>query len=252
MTETTHDFRSDILREVSHRPWPMPRRPWIMTQTWHDLLLAHWRIDAAALRERVPAQLDLDLFDGSAWLGIVAFEMTNVAPRGVPALPWLSAFPEINVRTYVRAGGRAGVYFLSLDAGNALAAAAARIAFHLPYHAASMRVEREGGFVRYRSRRRSGGAVFEAQYAPEGEPALPDAGSLACFLAERYCLFTVDRGGRARRVDIHHPPWPLQPARAEIRENTMAETCGLALPSEKPLLHYAKRQDVVNWYLTGP
>src|SRR5688572_10323597 len=105
------DFHYGILEETAHRPWPMPTAPWIMTQTWHDLLFAHWAVDAAVLRTRVPAALDLDLFDNRAWVGIVPFRMTNVAPRGVPALPWLSAFPELNVRTYVIVGDRPGVFF---------------------------------------------------------------------------------------------------------------------------------------------
>ena len=97
-----------------------------MTQTWHDLLFAHWPVDAAALRALVPASVELDLFDGTAWLGIVPFYMTNVAPRLVPALPWVSAFPGLNVRTYVIVGNKPGVFFFSLDAGNPLTVGAAR------------------------------------------------------------------------------------------------------------------------------
>ena len=112
------DFNRAILNETAHRPWPMPQRPWLMTQTWNDLLFAHWPVDASAVRERVPGAFELDLFDGQAWLGVVPFHMTNVTPRFVPALPWVSAFPELNVRTYVRVAGTPGVYFFSLDAGN--------------------------------------------------------------------------------------------------------------------------------------
>jgi uncharacterized protein len=108
-----------MLQEVAHRPWKMPDRPWVMTQTWHDLLFAHWSVDPSQLRSKVPAWLELDLFNGDAWIGIVPFHMTNVAPRGVPSLPWVSEFPELNVRTYVRVADRPGIYFFSLDAGNA-------------------------------------------------------------------------------------------------------------------------------------
>ena len=97
---TAHDFNRRILNEVAHRPWPMPGAPWVMTQTWHDLLFAHWPVDAA-FSVRVPSPFDLDLFDGTAWLGIIPFHMTNVAPRGVPSLPWISEFPELNC-THVR------------------------------------------------------------------------------------------------------------------------------------------------------
>ena len=109
------DFHHAILDETSHRPWPMREAPWLMTQTWHELLFAHWPVDTATLREKVP--FPLDLFDGRAWVGVVPFRMTNVAPRLVPALPGLSAFPELNVRTYVTVGGKPGVYFFRLEAG---------------------------------------------------------------------------------------------------------------------------------------
>src|SRR5258708_29962479 len=129
------DFRYEILRDTAHRPWPMPSAPWVMTQTWRDLLFAHWPIDEALLRARVPPTLAIDRFDGRAWVGVVPFEMTNVAPRLPGGRPRLPAFPELNVRTYVTVGGRPGVYFFSLDATNPIAVCAARAAFRLPYFA---------------------------------------------------------------------------------------------------------------------
>src|SRR5512132_1267673 len=153
-----HDFNYAILDETAHRPWPMPSAPWVMTQTWHNLLFAHWRIDGAVLREKIPAGFELDEFAGQAWLGVVPFQMTNVAPRGVPAMPWVSAFPELNVRTYVRVGNKSGIYFFSLDAGSALAVVAARAMFHLPYYSASMEVSVQGGWIGYTSRRTSSGS----------------------------------------------------------------------------------------------
>jgi uncharacterized protein YqjF (DUF2071 family) len=243
-----NDFNHSILEQVAHRPWPMPDEPWIMTQTWHDLLFAHWPVDADHLRDHVPPGLPLDLYEGQAWVGVVPFHMTNVAPRAVPALPWVSAFPELNVRTYVTVGDRPGVYFFSLDAGNPLAVGAARSLFHLPYFTAAMDVDVTGDRVRYRSHRRSNpSAVFEAEYQPAGPPAPPAPGSLDEFLTERYCLYAVDSAFKLLRLEIHHPPWPLQPAEAHIAENTMAAAAGLQLPSIAPLLHFAKRQDMVAW-----
>lgn len=247
----TGAFNYGILEEVAHRPWPMPDEAWIMTQSWHDLLFAHWPVDAAKLRARLPPGLDLDLFSGQAWIGIVPFHMTNVAPRGVPALPWVSAFPELNVRTYVRVGAKPGVYFFSLDAGNPLAVGAARSLFQLPYYTADMHVDIVGLKVSYRSRRTGSGtataAVFEAEYQPVGPTSPPSPGTLEAFLTERYCLYTVDSAFTLHRLEIHHPPWALQPAEASIRENTMAEANGLRLPPLAPLLHFAKRQDMVAW-----
>jgi uncharacterized protein YqjF (DUF2071 family) len=242
------DFDERILEETAHRPWPMPDRAWVMTQTWNDLLFAHWPVDVRSLRERVPTAFELDLYDGQAWLGIVPFHMTNVSPRFVPALPWVSAFPELNVRTYVRVGDKPGVFFFSLDAGNSVAVGAARTLLNLPYFTARMAVTLDGGEVRYESRREGDPAAdFQAAYRRRGNPRPPQPGTLEYFLTERYCLYAVNHRGLPYRLDIHHPPWPLEPATAEIAVNTMAEAAGLRLPSLAPLLHFSKRQDMVCW-----
>jgi hypothetical protein len=245
----SHDFNRAILHEVAHRPYPVPSSPWVMTQTWHDLLFAHWRVDAEQLRSRVPRQFPLDLFDGEAWLGIVPFHMTNVEPRGLPLHPWISAFPELNVRTYVRVADRPGVYFFSLDAGNALAVRTARAVLNLPYHTASMTVTPEGDAVAYQSRRRNSqeDAELRAIYRPTGPPSAPTPGSLEYFLTERYCLYNINHRGEPYRLEIHHPPWPLQPAAADVHRNTMAEANGLTLPTAPPILHFSRRQDMVGW-----
>jgi uncharacterized protein YqjF (DUF2071 family) len=242
------DFNDRILEETAHRPWPMPGGPWVMTQTWNDLLFAHWPVNVDALRERVPAAFELDLFDGQAWIGIVPFHMTNVAPRFVPALPWVSAFPELNVRTYVRVGDKPGVYFFSLDAGNPVAVGAARTLLNLPYYTAEMAVAPASGEIRYDSRRNDPPtAEFHAVYRGLGDPRPPVPGTLEYFLTERYCLYAVNHRHVAYRLDIHHPPWPLQSAEARITANTMTDAPRIRLPSMAPLLHFAKRQDMVCW-----
>jgi uncharacterized protein YqjF (DUF2071 family) len=242
-----HDFDDSFLTVTAHRPWPLPERPWIMTQTWHDLLFAHWPVDKELLRAKLPPGIALDLFDGQAWLAVVPFRMTNVAPRGLPALPWVSAFPELNVRTYVTRGGKPGVYFFSLDAGNPLAVATARTLFHLPYFSATMSVDPRDGGIAYDSRRTKASppADLVCRYRPIGAAVAPVQGTLEHFLTERYCLYTVDGDFRARRLEIHHRPWPLQQAEIEIERNTMADAAGIRLPSIAPLLHFSKRQDVV-------
>ena len=241
------DFDDSFLTITAHRPWPMPGRPWIMKQTWNDLLFAHWPVDKEGLRGKLPPGLELDLFDGQAWLGIVPFHMTNVAPRGLPALPWVSAFPELNVRTYVTRDGKPGVYFFSLDAGNALAVGTARALFHLPYFTAAMTVEPRDGWIGFDSRRAGADppADLVCRYRPDGPPSEPVPGSLDHFLAERYCLYTVTGDFRLARLEIHHRPWLLQSAEAEITRNTMADAAGIRLPSMAPLLHFSKRQDMV-------
>jgi len=227
----------------------MPDSRWIMTQTWHDLLFAHWRVDARLLAAKVPASLPLDTFDGGAWLAIVAFHMSNVAPRGTPALPWISAFPELNVRTYVVRDGKPGVYFFSLDATNPIAVRVARRFFKLPYFLAGIDVQREGT-VRYHSRRREKrrpAEEFTASYAPSGPVFEPRKGTLEYFLVERYCLYTCDANGTPWRLDIHHPPWKLQTARADIGLNTMTMRLGIDVSNDPALVHFAERQDMVAW-----
>jgi uncharacterized protein YqjF (DUF2071 family) len=240
---------SSILDCTAHRPWPLPSRPWTMAQSWHNLLFAHWGIDAAELRPYIPAKLGIDTFEGKAWLGIVPFRMSGVRLRWTPALPWLSAFPELNVRTYVTLQGKPGVWFFSLDAANAVAVASARLFFHLPYFRARMTCSEAKDWIQYRSERaHSGGpnASFEARYRPTGQCFGAEPGTLTHFLTERYCLYSA-AGGRIYRGEIHHPAWPLQPAEAEFAKNSMAEAAGLTLPAEMPLLHFAKRQDMIAW-----
>ena len=240
-------FDRSIVESTEHRPWSMPSSPWLMTQSWHDLLFAHWPADLSHMRRAVPKVFELDLFDGQAWLGVVPFYMTNVGVRATPSLPWLSAFPELNVRTYVRVADRPGVYFFSLDAGRRLAVAAARTLLNLPYHAAAMSVERRDVAVRYRSTRRTGDAAFHAEYEPAGEAFAASEGSLEYFLTERYCLYHHDRRGRPYRLEIHHRPWSLQRARATITNNTMAAASQLTVSNSPAFVHFARRQDVVAW-----
>jgi uncharacterized protein len=239
---------SGLLALDEHRPWPLPGGPWVMSQSWHDLLFAHWRVDARMLRRIVPAQLPLDLFEGEAWVGVVPFHMTNVAPRLVPEVPPISRLVELNVRTYVVVDGKPGVYFFSLDANSRLAVAGARALFHLPYFFATMATTRVGETVTHRSRRARGTpAEWAADYGPSGPSRYAAPGSLEHFLTERYCLYTTD-GARVLRCDIHHPPWPLQDATATIAVNTMTTAAGLVTEGE-PLLHFSRRQDVLVWPL---
>jgi uncharacterized protein YqjF (DUF2071 family) len=174
--------------------------------------------------------------------------MSNVGMRGLPSVPSASAFPEVNVRTYVVAGGKPGVWFFSLDAGSRLAAAAARAALNLPYHAAAMAVSSDGAAIRYASRRRQGPpAALALTYRPAGGGTPARKGSLDWFLTERYCLYGVTRKGRLYRLEIHHSPWVLESCAAEFAENTMLPDVGIAPREPPPLLHFARRQDVVAW-----
>lgn len=232
------------------------RGPWVMAQTWHDLLFAHWPVAEDVLRPFIPPTLAIDTYDGVAWIGVVPFRMTGVRPRSLWSVHGLSAFPELNVRTYVRPRdphwGRPGVWFFSLDAANPIAVAIARRMFHLPYFRARMSATRNGDTIAYRSRRAHGGApeaTFEGQYAPVGDAAAARPGSLEDWLTSRYCLYTQDRRARLLRCDINHVPWPLQPAEAHIDANTMTAPYGIDLPPVAPSLLFSRRLDVVVWRL---
>jgi len=236
---------------TAHRPWPLPNGPWIMAQRWSNLLFAHWPVDVGALRDIVPSSLPLETFDGTAWLSIVPFYLSHLRPRWLPALPWVSEFPELNVRTYVTLGGKPGVFFFSLDAGSALAVAGARATYHLPYFNARMSTNvGANGAVHYRSQRtdrRGRPAELAARYRPTGSVSLSMPGTLDHWLTERYCLYAVDRASRIYRAEIHHRPWPLQPAEAGIDVNTMAAASDIRLPAVAPRLSFAERLDVVVW-----
>jgi uncharacterized protein YqjF (DUF2071 family) len=237
------------LADQGHRPWPLPDGPWIMGQTWEHLMFAHWRVPAEQLRAVVHPHIPLDTFDGSAWIGVTPFTVTGFHIRATPPPPGVSSFHEINVRTYSTIDGKPGIYFLSLDAASRLAVEAARTVYRVPYFRAEIGAEREGERTRYESHRTQADgppADFAATYEPTGEVYNAAPGSLEHWLTERYCLYTLDDEQRVLRGDIHHPPWPLQPARADITKNTMATPYGIELEGD-PIVHFSRRQDVVFW-----
>jgi len=238
------------LEEIDHRPFAHSKHPWIINQSWAKLLFAHWVIPVAVMRQVVPEQFELDLYEGQAYIGVVPFLMREVSPRYVPSLPWLSYFPELNVRTYVTHSGQPGVYFFSLDACNPIAVWIARTFYLLPYFNAAMQckvsVGSNGQQINYRSRRNSKTICsLDVTYGPDGDIYRSRPGSLDYFLTERYCLFTLAHG-HVYRGDIHHKPWPLQPAWAQWAENLMVEPLGLKLEGQ-PILHYVENIDTIEW-----
>lgn len=242
---------------TSHSPRPLPSGRWIMTQRWNDLLFAHWPVPSSAIAALLPEGLNVDTFHGSAWLGVVPFWMDRIKIRGVPPIPFVRSFPELNVRTYVRdrRSGAPGVYFFSLDASNLLGVLFARAVYNLPYHWAEMRLDQrsEREFSFYSRRRMTGSpVVFKARYrglGPTRKLVESRSGTLEHFLTERYTLFTINRAGVAMRANIHHIPWPLEEAEAEIEKNDLASVLGISLPDQEPVLHYSRRLAVYVWQL---
>jgi uncharacterized protein len=218
-----------------------------MGQTWDELLFAHWPVGAEDVARLVPQGLEVEQFDGSAWIGVTPFVVTGLRLRGTVPLPRVSTFPELNVRTYVTADGKPGIWFFSLDAASRIAVEGARRVYKLPYFHARMSARRDGARIDYSSDRLDGSdKSFLGSYGPTGAVFEAERGSLEWFLTERYCLYTVDRG-RLHRAEIQHPPWPLQPTELELERNTMAPD-RITL-DRLPLCHFARRQDVLIWPL---
>jgi uncharacterized protein len=242
----------DILAAHEHRPFPLPKSPWVMRQEWHDLLFGHWALPADVVRAVLPRELQahLDLWKGQAYVAVVPFVIRNLRPRGVPSIPVISHFAENNVRTYVTVDGKPGVYFFSLDAANVSAVLGARLVYGLPYFKANFRIQREGDTIRYKSRRtvRPRPAEFVGEYRPASEvlPWQPMSEKIERYVTERYCLYSVI-AGRVYRTNIHHPPWPLQLPETNITINSMARTIPLHLDGPPLLLHFSKFMDVLTW-----
>ena len=205
---------------------------------------------ADEVQAKLPRGLRVDTFDGWAWLGVVPFLMDRVRFRTVgqisAGVPSATAFPELNLRTYVTApDGRAGVYFFSLDCGSLLATVGARAAFGLPYFWARMSEQIDGATIRYASKRLIGGDIrFAGSYRSLGQPSADD--DLRRFLTERYALF-VRRFGAVQIGDIHHRPWHLEEAEAEFERNDVPGSFGFTLPQRAPVLHYSKEIEMEAW-----
>jgi hypothetical protein len=234
------------LEEIGHRPWPVPERPWLMGQTWEDLLFVHYRAPVEELRKLVPDGLEVQEHSGSGWLGVTPFAVTGLRARGLLPLPYVSHFLELNVRTYVTRDDKPGIWFFSLDASSRLAVEVARRFYHLPYFRASISLSRSEDRITYDCSRHEGRA-FSGTYGPGGAVSEAKAGSLEHFLVERYCLYAEDKG-KFYRTEIHHRPWPLETAEAEIDLDTMPPG-NLRRGDDEPVLHYSARQDVVIWPL---
>jgi len=245
----------EFLVRTSHKPRPLPAGRWAMTQRWNDLLFAHWPIPPAEIESLLPDWLEADGFQGSAWLGAVPFWLDRIKIRGVPPIPGLRNFPDLNLRTYVRDRftGTPGIYFFSVDSNNLLAIAAARAVYHLPYFFSEMHLEprSEREFAFYSRRRFSRQQViFKARYrglGPSRRTVEIRSGSFEQFMSERPCVFSVNRSGQPIRSNLHHVSWPLEEAEAEIERNDLASAAGIELPDIDPVLHYSRRLAVYVW-----
>ncbi len=210
-----------------------------MYQTWAKLLFMHWRLPAKQLRSHVPAGLDIDTFDGSAWIGLTPFTLWGLRPALIPPLPIASSSHELNVRTYVHRRDVPGIWFFSLDASNRLAVLGARAAFSLPYFSARISMSDTRETIEFTSRR-TAPEQPPVEFAASWQCGAPltdlRPGTLDFFLIERYCLY-AEHDAQLYRSRIHHHPWPLRQARLLQYSSTMLQAQGLPVPHGEPLVH---------------
>jgi uncharacterized protein len=229
----------------------------VMKQRWAELLFLHWAVDATALRARLPAGVELDTFEGKAYVGIVPFTVTGARPTWLPPLPYVSEFHEVNLRTYVHRQGRdPGVWFFTLDASNPIVVQTARTLFKLPYRNADVEMTVEEPdpskprpadarrWIQFRSRTVKGDRPeLDVRYGPAGAPSPAAAGTLEHFLLERYILYT-ESGGALYRARVHHEAYPAQPAVVPVLRENFLPMLGLSRPERPPLAHYAREVHV--------
>lgn len=195
--------------DLRNRPPGFP----VMKQRWGGLGFFHWEAEPELIAARLPRGLHVDTFQGKAYLGVVPFFMERIRPVGLPPLPWLSWFHELNLRTYVHDdAGNPGVWFFSLDCNQPLAVEIARRAFNLPYQHAVMSSSVEGGVVNFRSRRKASPlSAAEFTYSLPKKPQPAHNSSLEWFLVERYLLFSADAEGNLHIGRVHHAPYLIEP-----------------------------------------
>ncbi len=227
------------------------KRTWIMTQKWDNLLFAHWPVSVQSLRPFIPDMLELDTYDGYAWIGVIAFEMSRIRLRGMPVIPWTVPFPEINVRTYVKGNAKPGVFFMTLDASNPFIIQAARLWYRLPYYRAAMAVARTEKTIMFRSERvgvDDPAAQFQGSYRPVSSPFSGEKGTIEHWLTERYTFYCKScRTDDVFMGEIYHEPWQLQKAEVRIEHNTMADAFGIHLPQPPVLSHYSPGTEAYIW-----
>ncbi|MEK3889702.1 YqjF family protein [Bacillus sp. FSL K6-3431] len=237
--------------ETVQRPFPLPSKPWVMTQMWENLLFSHWPIPLDIIRKHVPPSLKMDLYQGSAWLGVIPFYVNHMKLRGVPEIPYLRSYIELNVRTYVTYQGKPGIYFFRLDANKWPAVIGGRIVAFLPYRLAQMNMKITDNKIYFQSESQNPSGskkVLNLTYSSTSKAYLPPQNSLEYWLFERYCFFTA-RGNHLYRGDIHHDRWRVCSAEAMVHTNTIASFLPHSFFESSPLVHFTAQKKVFIWPL---
>lgn len=235
-----NNSKQPALQQTDHRPWPLPPKRPLLKQVWQNLAFMHWPVSYEQIRAAIPQPLEIDTFNGEAWIAVVPFDMKGVTLTGCPSVPWLSDFPEINVRTYVKYQGKAGVWFFSLDVPSRFAVWAARKFFHLPYRWANVEVTMDDATIHYQHSMAS--AAFKARYKPT-EPVTYAKETFEIWATERYCLYCASKSGTLYRTEVQHPQWPLQKADIDIETNTLIDSWNIG--ARHPSVLFAQNLDVV-------
>ncbi len=215
---------------MSTRP-QLSTRPAAVKMTWADIAFAHWPVPVEIMRPLIPRELELDVHDGVAWVGLIPFEMRDCHFRGIPPLPGLGTFLECNVRTYVRHQGIPGVWFFSLDAASRIAVIGGRVVWGLNYRLANFTREQSAASTRYTISRNRGDGSGRLDWTPGEAMPTPTPDSLEHFLVERYYLYSKRRG-RLIRGRVSHPPWELRSARIDSVDTGLITAAGIAVEGE--------------------
>ncbi len=234
-------------QSIDHRPWPLPIKAWAWQQSWLDLAFLHFRVSRWDVRPLLPPEVTLQEFDGSAWVAVVPFRMTGIGRRPIPNFTLLPSFPELNLRTYVEVDGVPGVWFFSLDADNWPIVLGGQGIYNLPYFKADMQLEKNDGWFECTSSRRKSDVGFKGRYRPIGEAFIAESGTFEAWATERYCLYSQSRKGDVYRVEVHHVPWPLQPAEAKIESCDLFSAAGFTPLDLAPVCHYSAGVQVVSY-----
>jgi len=236
---------------TDHLPFPMPERKHSLGQNWVNLTFMHWEVDPELLRKYVPEDLEIELFDGKAYVGTIPFRMEKVRPRNLPSISFISNFPEFNIRTYVSKNGKSGVFFLTLDAQSQVTCMYAPLAYGLPYRYAKCEhyANDNGGYI-WKSERKSDGVKLEGETTTKGSLVKAKKGSLEEFLFERYCLY-VSKKNLTYIAYTCHEPWEYQEAEVKIKVNSLTDSYGLGIenPLNPDLVHFSKGVEVLTWNL---
>ncbi len=229
----------EILNATEHRPWPVPSGQWKYYQEWNNALFLHWEVETSELQRFVPKELEIDLYEGKAWVSVVLFAMDNIRPRLLPAFPPISNFTEINVRTYVKNGHQAGVYFLSIEGSKRLSCKLAKAISGLPYRYSKMSSSKDT--YTSKNKKQNDNLSFEFKV---GE-TLNTKCELDVWLTERYALYQDITGGLAQ-FELHHLPWEINSVELSQFEFDYPKFKRL-LPGFPHLVHYSTGVQVLAW-----